>query len=140
MKRLIIAATLALGALVAANTRADANGNYGFGIGIGLNFTFSYKCSYTNDCYPPSYGCGSSSPYSCQGGGYPMPGYGEYDPGMAPQGYAGYPSAGGQQAYGNYNGFGATSGTAYGQPAPATGGYGGYTMPTAAPAVYATAE
>jgi hypothetical protein len=161
MKRLLIAATLALGALAGSQMQAQADG--GFGIGIGLKLNFSYGCAKSSGACPPTYGCGMPVAYPCpsmppyQGGGYPMPGTGGFDPAMAgmspfggmgmppmtamaPQGYGGYPSMGGQQAFGNSNGYGGMNGMAYGQPALGNGGYGGYQMPTATPAVYAAAE
>jgi hypothetical protein len=120
MKRLLIAASLALGVLVGSEMRANAD--CGINIGMGVNFSFAFTNSKKNTP-PPCYD------YGQQGyGGYPSMG-GQQGYGMAygQQGYGGYPSMGGQQGYG----------MAYGQPAPMNGGYGGYPMPSAAPALAA---
>ena len=147
MKRLLIAATLALGVLVGSEMQVSAGG---YGVGVGLKLNFDWGRTYPSvPCVPcgsgsshPGYGgFGSPIPYDAyQGGGYPMAGYGGYDPsmsGMAPQGYAGYPNMGGQQAY---NAAGGVNGMAYGQPAPVNGTNGGTQMPTSAPAVTAIAK
>ena len=154
MKRLLIAATLALGALAGSEMQAQANGGGKATFGIGLNLTFSVGYSCANAC-PPTYGCGTPIPYpSCQScqGGYPMAGYGGFDPstmGMAPQGYGmapqGYPMP---QYAGGYNNYGGGSGTPSAQPAPAapsqptstTSGYGNYPIFTGGQGVYAVAE
>lgn len=140
MKRLLIAATLALGALVGSDMQARASGGGKGSFGIGLNLTFSYNYSCADAC-PPNYGCGTPIPYpSCQGG-YPMPGYGGYDgsmSGMAPQGYPMPQYAGG------YNNVGGVSGTPTAQPTAqptaTTSGYGNYPLFTGSRGIYAVAE
>ena len=96
----------------------------------------------TNPCASgschPGYGYGTPVPYY-QGGGYPMGGYGGYDPsfaGMAPQGYGGYANMGGQPA--QYAG-GGMNAMPYGQPAPVNGGAGNQ-IPSAARTVTAIAK
>jgi hypothetical protein len=142
MKRLLIAATLALGALAGSEVQARADGK--FGVGIGLNLTFSYSCAKSGAC-PPTYGCGTPMPYpSCQPcygtyptpgyGGYPMPGYGGFDGSMAgpvPQVHAAPQYAGGSNP---------PAASPPPQPVSSTSGYGNYPMFPGNQAIHAAAE
>ena len=138
MKRLLIAATLALGVLAGSEMQANA-GSYGVGVGLKLNFSWGCTpppCA-SGGCHP-GYGYGIPVPYY-QGGGYPMGGYGGYNPsfaGMAPQGYPSYANMGGQPA--QYAG-GGMNAMPYGQPAPVNGGAGN-PIPSNAPTVTAIAK
>jgi hypothetical protein len=80
MKRLLLAAVLAMGALAATQSQARANGgSFGFGIGIGISF--SANCSGPG-CYPPGPPMGGMMPppYFM----VPIPPQVYYMPGMFP--------------------------------------------------------
>ena len=122
MKRLLIVATLALGALAGSQTQAKAEIGFGIGIGLSISFSGSKKCDPTP---PPNYGYGYPGAYGApamggmpgmppamaggypamppaMAGGYPgMPGYGGMNPMAMAPGYGGMPGMG--MPFGGFN-------------------------------------